>query len=280
MSEQPYTHNYATKSIPDVLYTRAEGIPLYLNIIQPDPLPAELMPVVVYIHGGGWEGGDHTGTENAFLAAQGFFTVNVQYRLSGQAIFPAQLQDVKAAIRWLRANAAQYHIDPERIGVWGHSAGGHLASFIGTSAYARKLEGIDSEFSYPSNVQAVVDLSGPSNLLTMGGTHNDPGSPEARLIGAPLQENKELARRANPISYIQPGKLPPFLIIHGTKDDIVPFNQAQELYTALTQAQAEVTLHPIEGENHMYSNLPDSWQTIYRLTLNFFNKHLKAEHIR
>lgn len=277
MTETSNKHNFSTKSIPEVLYTHAGGIPLYLNIIQPDPLPAEPMPVVIYIHGGGWEAGDHTGTENALLAEQGFFTVNVQYRLSGQAIFPAQLQDVKTAIRWLRANAAQYHLDAEHIGVWGHSAGGHLAAMVGTTAAAPELEGADAKSTYPSTVQAVVDLSGPSDLLTMGGTHNDPASPEARLIGAPLQENKELARRANPITYIQPGKLPPFLIIHGTNDTVVPFNQAEALYAALTQAQADVTLHPIEGEDHGFSRHPQSWPDIYRLTLNFFNKHLKAE---
>ncbi|GHO83834.1 alpha/beta hydrolase [Dictyobacter formicarum] len=277
MTETSNNHNFSTKRIPEVLYTRAEGIPLYLNIIQPDPLPAEPMPVVIYIHGGGWEAGDHTGAENALLAEQGFFTVNVQYRLSGQAIFPAQLQDVKAAIRWLRANVAQYHIDPEHIGVWGHSAGGHLAAMVGTTTAAPELEGSGAESTYPSTVQAVVDLSGPSDLLTMGGTHNDPDSPEARLIGAPLQENKELTRRANPITYIQSGKLPPFLIIHGTNDNVVPFNQAEALYAALTQAQADATLHPIEGEDHVFSRQPYSWPDIYRLTLNFFNKHLRAE---
>ncbi|GLV55187.1 hypothetical protein KDH_20340 [Dictyobacter sp. S3.2.2.5] len=270
-------NRYATKSMPEVLYTNAKGIPLYLNIIQPDPVPTEPMPVVVYIHGGGWEAGDHMGSENVELAEQGFFTVNVQYRLSGQATFPAQLQDVKSAIRWLRSNATRYHIDPEHIGVWGHSAGGHLAAMVGTTAGVPELESPEAASTYTSSVQAVVVLSGPSDLLTMGGTHDEPDSPEARLVGAPLQEDKELARRANPITYIQSGKLPPFLIIHGTNDTVVPFNQSEALYAALRQAQADVTLHPIEGEDHVFSRQPQSWPDIYRLAINFFNKHLRGE---
>jgi acetyl esterase/lipase len=126
------------------------------------------MPVIIYIHGGGWMQGSHKGLRNETLAAQGFFTISIEYRLSHQAIFPAQIEDVRDAVRRLHAHADEYHIDLNRIGVWGHSAGGHLASLLGTS----------SSRDPGTRVHAVMTASGPTDLAQMGGWHNEPDAPK------------------------------------------------------------------------------------------------------
>src|SRR6185437_7517091 len=160
------------------------------------------------------------------------------YRLSGEATWPAQIHDCKAAIRWLRANAAKYGLDPDRIGVTGASAGGHLAAMLGLGGGVAALEGdVGPHTGVSSRVKCVVDQFGPSDLLAMADhssriDHNAPDSPESKLIGGALQENKEKARAASPITYISRDD-PPFLILHGTEDPLVPFNQSERLAEAL-----------------------------------------------
>ena len=262
--------------VPDILYTTVDGIPLYLDIIQPDPLPEERMPVVIYIHGGGWMGGQRKGERNTFLAAHGFFTISIDYRLSNQAIYPAQIADAKAAVRWVRANAERYHLDPEHIGVWGHSSGAHLAALLGTSAHSAELEGNSAPQNFSSCVQAVVNMCGPTDLSQMGGWHDLPDSPDAKLLGGPVQECLDLVRLANPIAYVHP-TVPPFLIFHGTHDQIVPFNQSELLYAALKEVGADVTFIPMQDEDHNLTvKGEESFALIYQKTLDFFVKHLKG----
>ncbi len=261
--------------LPDIVYTTAAGIPLSLDIIQPEPLPEGRMPVVLYIHGGGWMGGNRKGERNTFLAAHGFFTISIDYRLSNQAIYPAQIEDAKAAVRWVRANAEHYHLDPEHIGVWGHSSGAHLATLLGTSAQIPELEGNSPPQHFSSHVQAVVDMCGPTDLSQMGGWHNLPDSPDARLLGGLVQEHLDLVRLANPITYVH-SDLPPFLLFHGTQDEIVPLNQSELLYEALTKVGADVTFIPMQDENHnLTAKGEESLDFIYQKTLDFFVKHLK-----
>jgi acetyl esterase/lipase len=262
------SHLSAVKRIPDVVFSTPSGIPLYLDIIQPDPLPAEPMPAVIYIHGGGWQQGDRKGEQNLFLAEHGFFTINIEYRLSAQAIFPAQIEDVRAAITWLREHATQYNIDAAHIGVWGHSAGGHLAALLGTSGDSTALPG-NGGSPHSQKVQAAIVISGPNDLSRMGGTHDLPDSPEARLLGGPVQEVKEAVRRANPITYIQPG-MPPFLLIHGTKDATVRLDQSESLYQALQEVHTDVSLTLLEGEDHIFSVKEGTWQAIEQIALDFF----------
>jgi hypothetical protein len=130
---------------PNIQYGEVDDIPLLLDLFCPFPIPVEPLPAVVYIHGGGWDGGQRSGGMAPWLcpllATQGFLAVTISYRLSYQAIFPAQIHDVKAAVRWLRANAEHYHLHPERIGVWGFSAGGHLAALAGVTGDLPSLEG-------------------------------------------------------------------------------------------------------------------------------------------
>jgi acetyl esterase/lipase len=218
--------------------------------------------------------------EIAGLVASGHYAgASINYRLSGEAVWPAQIHDCKAAVRWIRGNAAKYHLDPERLGAIGSSAGGHLAAMLGTSGDVPELEGsIGPHLQSSSRVIAVVDQFGPAELLAMaehqqGRTANDPSSPESLLIGGPLQENPEKARAASPLTYVSTDD-PPFLILHGTEDPLVPFDQSERLSRALKAAHVDVTFIPITGAGHGGFSNPE----VARRIQQFFDKHLR--HVR
>ena len=220
--------------------------------------------------GPGWAGSKE-GCPAVPLTAKGYAVASINYRLSQHAVFPAQIEDCKAAIRWLRANAAKYHLDPDHIGVWGASAGGHLVAMLGTTGDVKELEGNGGNLDQSSRVQCVVDWFGPSDLATMGGSHDNPGSPESRLIGGPVQENKEKARKASPLTYVGKDSAP-FLIMHGDKDNTVPLGQSEVLAEALKKAGVEVKLVVVKGNGHGGPgfNSPEN----RRLIEDFFAKHL------
>jgi acetyl esterase/lipase len=208
------------------------------------------VPLVVFVHGGAWLAGDKGAARAALpLVSQGFAVASINYRLSQHATFPAQIHDCKAAIRYLRANADKYQLDAERIGVWGPSAGGHLAALLGTSGGVESLEGNLGHNDQSSQVQAVVDWFGPTDLVQMGGSHNRPNAPEARLLGGPVQERLAEAKSANPITYVDSSD-PPFLIMHGDKDPVVPYSQSELLDAALREAKVEVELVRVAGAGH------------------------------
>jgi acetyl esterase/lipase len=216
-------------------------------------------PLIVWIHGGAFLFGSQEGfpvepVPLDFLL-EGYAVASINYRLSPEAIFPAQLEDCKAAIRWLRAHADEFGIDPNRIGVWGASAGGNLAALVGTTGKLRDFE-VGENLDFSSGVQAVCDFFGPTDFLQMDGhrlpdgqIHDAPDSPESKLIGGPIQNNPDRTRRVNPITYVTKDS-PPFLIVHGTVDRLVPFHQSQLLAAALEAAGAPVTFHPVEGGGH------------------------------
>jgi acetyl esterase/lipase len=271
--------------VPDVRYGEADGKPLLLDVMAPQRRPGPPRPAVIWLHGFGWFAG--TCRDNleismcTFLAAHGFFTVSVEYRLSDEAIFPAQIHDVKAAIRWLRANAATHGIDPAHIGVWGGSAGGHLAALAGLTGDLPELEGHSGSPGYSSRVQAVAVASAPADFLRPGGAmSNDADGPVARLCGGTVVERGELMRLASPITHVAPGA-PPILIAHGTLDETVPFEQGEWLYQALVRAGCEAQLIPIAGAHHNWLTAPegipgreDTWR-LGPLALPFFEKYLR-----
>jgi acetyl esterase/lipase len=152
----------------DVQYGEGGGVPLFLDILRPQASGDAPRPAIVYVHGGGWLEGDRSSgyVPNLMLARLGFFTVTISYRFSQVAPFPAQIHDVKAAIRFLRSHAGEFKIDPARIGVWGHSAGGHLAAMAGLHTDITELEGESGSAGYSSNVQAVVPISSPTDFTT------------------------------------------------------------------------------------------------------------------
>jgi acetyl esterase/lipase len=228
-----------------------------LDIYLPEQPSEKPLPLMIWIHGGAWMAGSQANPPALYLVRKGFAVASVQYRFSKDAIWPAQSYDCKAAIRFLRANAAKYHFDPERFAVGGDSAGGHLAAFIGTSGDVKEMEGDLGNTNVSSRVQAVVDWFGPTDVTLMaeqGGPHsvikhNDATSPESLLMGGPVQEKKDLARTANPLTYIDKND-PPFLIMHGDKDQLVPHEQSVILAKALIDAGVEVTMKTLPGAAH------------------------------
>lgn len=212
-------------------------------------------PLIIWIHGGGWQGGSK---ENALPLRQGWLDqgyaiASINYRLSGHAVFPAQIEDCKAAIRWLRAHAAEYGIDPQRFGVWGSSAGGHLAALVGTSGDVKAFD-VGAHLDQSSRVQVVCDYYGPTDFHAFVNrpgyeNHANPSSPESLLLGGTVQEKPELAKAANPISYVSPDD-PPFLMVHGDKDPVVPLQQSELLFKALKSANCSARFHTIEGAGH------------------------------
>ena len=233
-------------------------------------------PLIVWIHGGAWRAGSKNRTPALRMLGQGYVVASINYRLSQKAIFPAQIQDCKAAIRWLRDHAAKYKIDPKRIGVWGSSAGGHLVALLGTSGGVKELDA-DKSVATSAKVQAVCDFFGPTDFLQMDAhsppnpriVHDAPNSPESQLIGGPIQQHKEKTAKANPITYVSKDD-PPFLIVHGDRDPLVPHHQSQILHKALKEAGVDSTLHTVEGGGHGFRS-----REVDRLVDNFFAKHLK-----
>jgi acetyl esterase/lipase len=264
--------------VQDAVYaTVKDGRKLTLDLYLPTATVSR--PLVVWIHGGAWRSGNKSPCPGPTLVENGFAAACISYRLSGEAIFPAQIHDCKAAIRWLRANALRYGYDARRIGVWGSSAGGHLAAMLGTSGGVKKLEGKVGDRRGSSRVQAVVDFFGPTDLLRMDDhpgkmVHNAPDSPESRLIGGPIQENKEKAAQANPITYAGQGD-PPFLIVHGDADPLVPWQQSQLLHDALRKAGVDSTLEIMPGEGHGFKSAVPNQKAI-----EFFRRHLRGGAIR
>ena len=239
------------------------------------------LPVVVSIHGGAWMMGDKSEAVGSILplvATGDYAGVTINYRLSGDAPWPAQIHDAKAAIRWVRGHAKEYHLDPDRIGVIGYSAGGHLVAMLGTGGGVEALEGDLGPFpTLSSRVRCVVDEFGPSELLTMGDPpsstdHNGPNSPESKLLGGPILDRRDLAKAASPIAYVSKGD-PPFLIIHGDKDPTVPFDQSDRLARALKASGVDVRLVKVEGGGHGGFRNPE----LARRTRQFFDKHLRGQ---
>jgi acetyl esterase/lipase len=146
-----------------------------LDLYLPEKAESRL-PLIVWIHGGGWQAGSKEACPTVYLAAKGYAVASINYRLSQHAAYPAQIEDCKAAIRWLRANAAKYHLDPDRVGVWGGSAGGHLVALLGTTAGMKELEGKGGNLDQSSRVQCVVDFFGPTDFVTWNPDFNKPAT--------------------------------------------------------------------------------------------------------
>lgn len=216
-------------------------------------LPAKdgsLRPVLVWIHGGAWEAGSKDYCPAKILVGKNYVVASVGYRLSQNAVFPAQIEDCKAAIRWLRAHASEYAIDPNRIGVWGESAGGHLAALLGTTAKTKDFD-VGENLDQSSAVECVIDWYGPTDFAHYGDRppNPDPKNAYARLIGGVPAEHLDQVKRSSPVSYVQ-SDAAPFLIMQGDKDPIVPAQQSEVLDAALHKAGVESTLRIIPGAGH------------------------------
>ncbi len=299
-----------------------------LDLFVPTTEPNAPWPLIVWVHGGAWLGGSKDNCPAVKFVRQGYAVASINYRLSQHAIFPAQIQDCQAAVRWLRAHADEYYIDPNRFGAWGASAGGHLVALLGAcnepvrsvpvgSVPVRAYKGSGNEpdeiashdattngiashdattnevtpddattngtapdavttnAHVSSRVQAVCDFFGPTDFAQMSSywstmDHDAPDSPESKLIGGPIQENPEKVQRANPITYVTKDD-PPFLIVHGDRDPLVPHHQSELLYDALKKAGVETTFYTVRGGGHGGFRDPE----VDRLVATFFAQHLK-----
>ena len=256
-------------------YARIGSISLQLDLYRAKPFSEKPLPAIIFIHGGGWRAGNRSMYRlyASRFALKGFVTINISYRLSGQALFPAALEDVQTVIRWARKNAATYQIDPDRIGLAGGSAGGHLALLAG---YLGDNPGVITKREFPefsNSVQAIVDLYGPTDLTT---PFCQTVPIVEKFLGTTFQEKPDLFKKASPVTWI--GKdSPPTLIIHGTLDDVVPFEQANILASGLVTVGTPFELEAFPGWPHAM----DAAITVNRrceyLMYRFFSKHLKKD---
>jgi acetyl esterase/lipase len=277
-------------------YAVRGGKDLLLDLYTPAKAATTRLPVIVFLHGGGWSGGTRTTGPDfrRFFAQDGLAMASIEYRLTPDITFPSNVEDIKTAVRWLRANADAHRLDPNRICLWGTSAGGHLAA-VAALAPKGTFEGEDN-LTQSSAVQCVLDAYGPTKFDVMdsqtnderpalqppapalvnappmrgapGGAvagrgrggepqpHDSPTSPESRLVGAPIQAVPDRVRAANPLTYARAGA-PPFLIMHGLADNSVPHGQSVLLYDALAAAGNDVTLRLVDGLPHTFFNRTD-----------------------
>jgi len=246
-----------TKVLKDLAYVEGgherQKLDLYL------PASGSRWPLVVSIHGGAFRMGSKDAeparSAGAFVA-KGFAVAAINYRLSQHAVFPAQIEDCKSAVRWLRANAPRHGFDPARIASYGGSAGGHLAAMLGVTGDVKAFE-VGPILGESSRVQAVVDFFGPTDFLQMDAhrpnaqamVHETPDSPESQLVGGPIRDHPDRVARANPVTYVTKDD-PPFLIVHGDADVLVPHHQSVLLDAALRKAGVPVELVTIAGGLH------------------------------
>jgi len=265
--------------LKDLQYGAEGGKPLLMHLALPSPRPAKPCPAVLLIHGGGWNGGSRDSMLKwaLTLAKAGFAGASLEYRLAKEAPFPAQLQDCKCAVRFLRSNAANYGIDPERIGAMGCSAGGHLASMLGLTDGVAEFEGQGGWQDASSRVQAVCDCFGPSDFESWAEAANKMASDQSfrKLYGYDLDEkmlkwcagfslksdrniqllfegkHEERAKWASPLNYVDSAKsVPPFLIAHGDKDAWVPLQQSLALADAMDKKGLSVRLFVMLNAGH------------------------------
>jgi acetyl esterase/lipase len=257
-----------------------QRLDLYLPAITSPPAP-----LIVVIHGGGWQQGDKARSQGIvrrfpLLLRRGYAIASLNYRYSNQALFPAQVHDVKAAVRWLRENAAEYGLNEQRFGVWGQSSGAHLAAMLGTTCGVPEMDVNSTSSAQSACVQAVADWFGPTDFLQMdanrlvdGFIHDVPTSPESQLVGGPIQSMKNAVQAANPITYVSKDDAP-FQIVHGDSDRLVPHHQSELLHAALRSAGVAVEFHTVPGGGH---GSPESvFAPLDELLIDFFDRHLRV----
>lgn len=275
----PGTGTYST--ITAIEYAEIGSTPFLLDLRIPDGNGP--WPVILYLHSGAWITGDRTGGQAIRQAARGYAVASIDYPLAPEFVWPSQIEACKAAVRWLRANASRYQLDPDRIGVFGTSAGGHLAAVLGTSGDVASLEGAalgNPQFS--SRVKAVIDLYGPTDLLKMDEqklpcygsiSANASYMPPSLLMGCPIQECQAKTMTASPMTYISPDD-PPFLIMQGMLDCLVPWQQSTELYDALRADGNDAQLYLLPTAQHADAQFSD--QKHEQIISDFLDKNLRG----
>lgn len=275
----------------DLVYGKAGDVELKLDFAKPKLCKGQKVPLAIYIHGGAWTSGDKGAGVSAGIKSQeanmlyqlGFAVAAINYRLCPKYIFPAQVEDCKLAVRYLRANAAKLGFDPDRIGIWGGSAGGHLVSMLGTADKSAGLEGPGLE-NISSRVQMVVDYFGPTDFKTLMDNNKDKNNPGIKtltnFLGCNPYDCPETAIKASPTTYISKDD-PPILMIHGDKDVVVPYSQSTVFAKKLFAAGNTCALVKVDNAGHGFvptpktsKTLPDI-ETIKRLTVMQMARYLE-----
>jgi acetyl esterase/lipase len=267
----------APELIRNIDYVGAGNPRQTLDLIAPGAKPARKLPLVVFVHGGGWNSGnksDGLPLIRLISASGDYAAATINYRLSPEATWPAQIFDCKAAIRFLRGKADDYGLDPANIGIIGMSAGGHLVSMLGSSGGITSLEGNLGPFpKQSSKVQCVVNFFGPTDFLTMPGDPTQP-NPVSALLGGVGPDLREKARLASPVTWITKTAAP-FLTAHGTRDPLVPYSQAEEIHAALRKAGVESHLIAMKGAGHGFAN-----NALNLRIRQFLDNHLRQQSAR
>ncbi len=256
----------------DVVYCTMDGVELKMDIYYPASNKSR-WPATMYVHGGGWSKGDKADGAGAIeipaLQNAGFLVVAVNYRLAPRYPFPAMIKDVKCAVRYLRAHAGKYNLNPDRIGAWGGSAGGHLVNLLGT---ADKSAGFDvgEYLEYSSRVQAVVEMFGPADLTVQF----EGGYDSARRVFDGFDP-----ALASPVTYVSRDD-PPFLLLHGDSDKLVPLNQSQILLAVLQAVGVSAELVTVKNAGHSFKpvdgqTISPSRKEITQLVVKFFDERLR-----
>lgn len=260
----------------NIEYSNPDDQHLQLNMARPKD-GAGPFPAVICIHGGGFR----AGTRESFnglclqLAERGYVALTVSYRLAPKYQFPAAVYDVKAAVRWMRANAEKYQIDPDRIGTTGGSAGGHLAQFLGVTSGVSKFEGDGGNAEYSSSVKCVVNFYGPSDFTKSYDASVDAKDVLPLFLGGNLEQERHRHIESSPLYWVTP-EAAPTLFVHGTKDAYVAHEQAEWIVERMKAADVEATLMTIEDGDHGFrTSSPDVKEKIENARFEFFEKHLK-----
>ncbi len=272
-AQQPETATYSKTA--DIPYAVVGGRTLALDIYRPNGVARP--PLLVWIHGGRWLHGTKETINTLALVEEGFAIASVDFRQTGDAPFPAQIHDIKAAIRFLRANAETYGFDPERIGIHGRSSGGHLTALVGVTNGVEALEGdVGSHLDVSSDVQVVVSYFGASNLTTImdqstrfGASVRGPAL--ERLFGGPLGSTMAIAKLASPVFHVDASD-PPLLLLHGDQDPQMPINQAHELHGIYEAHGLPVQFEVVHGAKHGTPEFFDAKRTA--LVAAFLKEHL------
>jgi acetyl esterase/lipase len=257
-------------------YAKFGDTALLLDLYRPEAA-GDPLPLVVWVHGGGWRGGSKENSQAIPLSGRGYAVASINYRLTDVATFPAQIEDCRAAIRWLRANASKYNIDPKRVGVWGASAGGHLVALLGTSGDLTRWDTVGGNTDQSARVQAVCDFYGPVKFLVddIPGRARSADSPVGRLLGGAVDERKEAAIEASPLTYISNDD-PPFLIVHGDQDRTVSIKQSEMFEEVLKKSGVDVTFLTVKNGGHGFGAESDPRpEQIRETVIDFFDKNLK-----
>jgi acetyl esterase/lipase len=269
----------------DLAYVEGGDESQKLDLYLPEQPAAGPLPLIVHIHGGGWRGGSKFPCPFLVLVNRGYAVASIEYRFSQKAVFPAQIQDCQAAIRWLRGHAGKYGLDAEKVGVIGGSAGGHLSALVGTAGGAKAFPQIGGFSDQSDDVQCVCDIFGPANFATVMQQaaddknvrnifkFNSDSDPYALLIGGNLETDREKVAAVSPVHYITADD-PPTLILHGTHDALVPYAQSVELAESLRAKGVPVWLQTLPGSGH--GGAAFSKPSVMTLMGNFFDRHLRG----